>query len=1070
MSRNNSYCESELEQATLEWFEELNYDIVFAPDIAPDGEYAEREDYADVILQERLRESLARINPTLPEDALEDAFRQIYIPQSPSLIMNNKAFQKMITDGVDVSYRQQDGTVKYTQAMVFDFKRVNNNDWAAINQFTVVENKVDKRPDVVIFINGIPLVVIELKNASNEDVDISDGYNQLQTYKMTIPSLFTYNSFMVTSDGINARAGTLTADEDRFMAWRTIDGDEVASLSIPQLEVLIKGMFDKERFFDIIKQFVLFQTDGNDTFKILAGYHQYHAVNKAVESTERATIESGDRRIGVVWHTQGSGKSLSMVFYAGKLVISEELGNPTIVIITDRNDLDDQLFNTFSKSKDLLRCEPQQADDRSHLRELLNNRTSGGIIFTTIHKFAPEDKVDSAPVLTDRKNVIVMADEAHRSQYGFGADIVKGETEANVKYGYAKYMRDALPNASYIGFTGTPVELTDKNTRAVFGDYIDVYDMTRAVEDGTTVKIFYESRIAKLDLPDNLKPKIDSEYDEITEYQEYNQKEKLKSRWSRLEAIVGAEKRIKVVAKDIVEHFEKRQSAQEASDGKGMIVSMSRRIAIDLYKEIVAIRPDWHSDELMKGKIKVVMTGASSDPAEWQKFIGTKATRKVLDKRMKDKNDELQLVIVRDMWLTGFDVPSMHTMYIDKPMQGHNLMQAIARVNRVFKEKQGGLVVDYIGIAENLKEALSRYTESDKKTTGVDTDVAAELLLEKHDLIKELLHGHDYSKFFVGSSREKMQAIVETMDYIIGLREDRKNDYIKLVTELSRAYSLCATTDIAERLNVEVGFHKSVKASIVKMISTDNKKKTNSQIDEELNQLISKSISSNEVIDILESIGLQKPNIAILSNEFLEEVKGMKQKNLAVELLNRLLKGNIKSFSRRNLVQSKKFSELLDNALKKYQNRTIETTQIIMELIELAKNVNDAKKRGENSGLSEDELAFYDALNFDEAAKGELSHDILKQIARDLTNSLKRNMSVDWNIRASVQSKMKMIIKRLLKKYGYPQDKRDEATKTVLEQAKLMCENENKTVFEYKKTKPEMPMVAEVNDTDMRES
>lgn len=1057
MSRNN-FCESELERATLEWFEELNYEVIFAPDIAPDGEYAEREDYTDVILQERLKEALARINPILPGDALEEAFRRILIPLSPSLIMNNKAFHKMITDGVDVSYRLKDGTIKYTQAKVFDFEEVNNNDWVVANQFTVIENKVDKRPDVVVFVNGIPLVVIELKSASNEGVDISDGYNQLQTYKMSIPSLFTYNSFMVTSDGINARAGTLTADENWFMAWRTIDGDDIASISIPQLEVLIKGMFDKERFLDIIKQFVIFQTDGSDTFKILAGYHQYHAVNKALESTERATMETGDRRIGVVWHTQGSGKSLSMVFYAGKLVISEELGNPTIVVITDRNDLDDQLFGTFAKSKDLLRGEPQQAEDRTHLRELLNNRTSGGIIFTTIHKFAPEDKGDLVPVLTDRKNVIVIADEAHRSQYGFQADIVKGENEASIKYGYAKHMRDALPNASYIGFTGTPVELTDKNTRAVFGDYIDVYDMTKAVKDGTTVKIFYESRIAKLDLPENLKPKIDTEYDEITEYQEYNQKEKLKSKWSRLEAIVGAEKRIKVIAKDIVDHFEKRQAAQENEGGKAMIVAMSRRIAIDLYKEIVALHPDWHSNELMEGKIKVVMTGASSDPMEWQKFIGTKATRKALDKRIKDKNDELQIVIVRDMWLTGFDVPSMHTMYVDKPMKGHNLMQAIARVNRVFKEKQGGLVVDYIGIAENLKEALAQYTVSDRETTGVDTDVAAELLLEKHDLIKELLHGHDYSKFFTGSAAQKMQAIVETMDYIIGLREERKNDYIRLVTELARAYSLCATTDIAERLNVEISFHKSVKVGIVKMILDNSKKKTNSQLDAELNQLISKSISSDEVIDILEAVGLQKPNIAILSDEFLEDVKGMKQKNLAVELLKRLLNGDIKVFSRRNLVQSRKFSELLENALKKYQNRTIETTQIILELIELAKQINEAKKRGENTGLTSDELAFYDALSFDVAARGDLSDDVLKQIAIALTASLRRNMSVDWNIRSSVQSKMKMIIKRLLKEYGYPKDKRDQATETVLEQARLMCVSES---VNYETDKEQYAKVAE---------
>ena len=1056
-----NFCESHLKEATLEWFEELGFEIVFAPDIAPDGEYPEREDYGDIILNDRLKEALKRINPKMPDDAIEDAFRQITIPQSPSLIMNNKSFQKMITDGIDVQVKQADASYRTEKVYAFDFEKPLNNEFMVANQFTIVEHGVEKRPDVIAFVNGIPLVVIELKSASDENVDITDAYNQLQTYKMTIPSLFTYNSFMVTSDGINARAGTLTSDEDRFMAWRTIDGDDVAPLSIPQLEVLIKGMFQRDCFLDIIKHFVLFQSDGKDTVKILAGYHQYHAVNKAVESTERATQESGDRRIGVVWHTQGSGKSLSMVFYAGKLVINEELENPTIVIITDRNDLDDQLYGTFLKSKDILRSTPVQATDRAHLRDLLNKRTSGGIIFTTIHKFAPfaneskeeieldlvaEDSAEyrTSMVLTDRKNVIVMADEAHRSQYGFGADIVKGDDEADVKYGYAKYMRDSLPNASYIGFTGTPVELTDKNTRAVFGDYIDVYDMTRAVEDGTTVKIFYESRIAKLELPEELKPKVDTEYDEITEYQEYSQKEKLKSKWARLEAIVGANERVKQIAKDIVEHFEKRDQAQENEGGKAMVVAMSRRIAIDLYKEIVALRPDWHNDDLMAGKIKIVMTGASSDPAEWQKFIGTKASRETLAKRMKDKNDELKLVIVRDMWLTGFDVPSMHTMYIDKPMQGHNLMQAIARVNRVFKEKQGGLIVDYIGIAENLKEALAQYTESDKKTTGVNTDVASQVLLEKHDLIKELLHGHDYSKFFTGKPSEKMQAIVETMDYIIGLREDRKNDYIKLVTEMARAYSLCATTDVAESLNVEVGFHKAVKASLFKMISDDNRKKTTSQLDSELNQLISKSISSNEVIDILGSVGLSKPNIAILSEEFLEEVKGMKQKNLAVELLNRLLKGSIKGFSRRNLVQSKKFSELLEAAIRKYQNRAIETTQVIMELIELAKQISEAEKRGESTGLTPDELAFYDALADNESAKEIMGEDILKQIARDLTQSIKNNISVDWAIRESVQAKMKMTIKRLLKKYGYPPDKTAKAVDIVMEQTKLMCQNESK--------------------------
>jgi type I restriction enzyme R subunit len=1060
MPSHNIY-EDELEQAALEWFEELGYETAFASDISPGGDYPERSDYSDVILEERLRDALKRINSDLPQEALDDAMHQILVPLNPALIDNNRLFQKMVTDGVNATFRANDGRIVSKQVRVFDFNEVKNNDFLAVNQFTVIENRVEKRPDVVVFVNGIPLVVIELKNLANEDVEISDAYNQVQNYISNIPSLFTYNAFAVISDGVNARAGTITADEDRFMMWRTIDGDEIAPLSRPQLEVLIKGMFEKERLLDIIKNFILFQTDGKDTYKILAGYHQYHAVNKAVESTIRAAITEGDRKIGVVWHTQGSGKSLSMVFYVGKLVLSKELNNPTIVVITDRNDLDDQLFSTFAKSKDLLRQEPVQAQDRADLRKLLT-RESGGIIFTTIHKFASEEKGDSVPVLTDRENVIVIADEAHRSQYGFRAEIVKGETEADVKYGYAKYMRDALPNASFIGFTGTPISLADKDTRAVFGDYIDIYDMTRAVEDGTTVRIFYESRIAKLELPDELKPVIDDEYEEITEYQEYTQKEKLKTKWSRLEAIVGAEQRVKAIAKDIVEHFEKRLAAQETEVGKGMIVVMSRRIAIDLYKAIVELRPEWHSDDIDKGVIKVVMTGSSSDPKEWQPFIGTKATRERIAKRMKDNKDELKLVIVRDMWLTGFDVPSMHTMYIDKPMQGHNLMQAIARVNRVFREKQGGLIVDYIGIAENLKNALNDYTESDREKTGVDTEVAAAVLVEKYELIKELLHGHDYGKFFTGSASERMSAIVETIDYIIGLREERKNDYLKLVSELSRAYSLCATTDIAEKLNLEVGFHKAVKSGIIKLIPENSRKKTAAEIEAQLNQLVSKSISSNEVIDVLDAVGLNKPNIAILSDEFLEEVRNMKQRNLAVELLNRLLKGKIKTFSKRNLVQSRKFSELLENAIRKYQNRTIETTQVILELIQLAKEINEAHKRGENTGLTEDELAFYDALAENESAKEVMGDDILIQIARDLTEAIRKNLSIDWSIRASVQAKMKMIIKRLLKRYGYPPDKTPKAVEIVMEQAKLMCQNESSGVrYQYQLEKEDLPKVAE---------
>jgi type I restriction enzyme R subunit len=1060
MPSHNIY-EDELEQATLEWFEELGYEIAFAPDISPGGDYPERSDYSDVILGERLKDALKRINPDLPQEALDDALHQILVPLNPALIDNNRLFQKMVTDGVNASFRADEGRIVSKQVKVFDYEKVENNDFLVVNQFTVIESRIEKRPDLVVFVNGIPLVVLELKNLANEDVEISDAYNQIQNYISTIPLLFTYNSFAVISDGVNARVGTITANEDWFMVWRTIDGEELAPAGRPQLEVLIKGMFEKERLLDIIKNFILFQTDGKDTYKILAGYHQYHAVNKAVESTIRAAITEGDRKAGVVWHTQGSGKSLSMVFYVGKLVLAQELNNPTIVVITDRNDLDDQLFSTFAKSKDLLRQEPVQALDRADLRRLLA-RESGGIIFTTIHKFAPEEKGDSVAVLTDRENVIVIADEAHRSQYGFAAEIVKGDTEAEVKYGYAKYMRDALPNASYIGFTGTPISLVDKDTRAVFGDYIDIYDMTRAVEDGTTVRIFYESRIAKLELPDELKPAIDSEYEEITEYQEYTQKEKLKSKWSRLEAIVGAEQRVKAIAKDIVEHFEKRLAAQEKEAGKGMIVTMSRRIAVDLYKAIVELRPDWHSDDVEKGVIKVVMTGSSSDPKEWQPFIGTKATRDRIAKRMKDNEDELKLVIVRDMWLTGFDVPSMHTMYIDKPMQGHNLMQAIARVNRVFGEKQGGLIVDYIGLAENLKNALKDYTESDREQTGVDTELAVAVLLEKYELIKELLHGHDYQKFFTGSASDRMGAIVETIDYIIGLREEGKNNYLKLVSELSKAYSLCATTDPAEKLNLEIGFHKAVKSGIIKLIPEDSKKKTAAEVEAQLNQLISKSITSNEVIDVLDAVGLNKPNIAILSDDFLEEVRNMKQRNLAVELLNRLLKGKVKTFSKRNLIQSRKFSELLENAIRKYQNRTIETTQVIMELIQLAKEINEAHKRGEKTGLTEDELAFYDALAENESAKELMGDEILKQIAKDLTEAIRKNLSIDWSIRASVQAKMKMVIKRLLKRYGYPPDKTPKAVETVMEQAKLMCQNESSAIkYQYRLAKEEVPKVAD---------
>ncbi|HHP5737727.1 HsdR family type I site-specific deoxyribonuclease [Bacillus paranthracis] len=1022
------YNESELEIAALEWLEEMDYELVEGPDIAPDGDYAERESFHDVVLVDRLRDSLQKINPTLERKVIEEAIQKIVASASPNIVLNNKQFHKFVTDGIEIQTQGIDGYNPTVSVYVFDFEDPKNNDFMAVNQFTVIEGQTNKRPDIIVFVNGLPLVVIELKNATNEDVDITDAYNQLQTYKQAIPTLFRYNAFLIASDGINARVGSLTANEERFMKWRTVDGETLASPAEPQLEVMIKGMLEPSLLLDIVRNFILFQTDGVDTFKILSAYHQYHAVNKAVEKAKIATAQDGDHKIGVVWHTQGSGKSLSMVFYAGKLI--KVMNNPTLVVLTDRNDLDDQLYKTFSMSKDILRQTPSQAESRDSLRELLSVE-SGGIVFTTLQKFAPDEKTGEMPCLTDRTNVIVMADEAHRSQYGFSATVTKD----NTKYGFAKYVRDALPNASFIGFTGTPVEASDKNTPAVFGDYIDVYDMSQAVEDGATVKIFYESRVIPLELPEGLS--IDDDYEDITEDQETSVKEKLKSKWSRLEAIAGAGSRVEKMAQDIVHHYEERQ---QAMFGKSMIVVMSRRIAIDLYKEVVKLRPDWHSDDDDKGVIKIVMTGSSSDPAEWQPFIGNKKRREFLARRMKDNDDPLKIVIVRDMWLTGFDVPAMNTMYIDKPMKGHNLMQAIARVNRVFKDKPGGLVVDYIGIADNLKEALKQYTDSDRKTAGVDTSLAVDLMLEKHQLVLEMLHGHDYLGYKSEKSSQRIKAIVNTMDYVIGLGEDEKKRFLNTVTELSKAYALCATTPEAEELNDEIGFFKAVKASIVKTIGDGSKKKTASQMDAQINQLISKSVISENVVDIYKELGLENPDISILSDQFLEDVRALPQKNLAVELLNRLLNGKVKNVQRSNLIQARKFSEMLQNSLNKYNKRTIETSKVIEELIELAKEMDAAYKRGEQTGMVKEEIAFYDALASHETAEQVLGDDTLKIIAHELTRSIKENMSIDWNLRESARAKMRITVKRLLKKYGYPPDLQEDAIEIVIEQAERMSE------------------------------
>ncbi|WP_149426720.1 type I restriction endonuclease subunit R [Exiguobacterium acetylicum] len=1027
------FHEDDLEKATLEWLENLGYDKAHGPNIAVDGESPERKSYIDVVLRTRLEDALRRINPSASTDTIARAIQLVTMVQSPNLIVNNQIFQNYVTEGVDVEVRKEDGRNAVEKLWLFDFHNPRNNNFLAVNQFTVIEGQNNKRPDVIVFVNGLPLAVIELKNSTDEQVGISKGFNQLQTYKATIPSLFQYNAFMVTSDGINARAGSLTADEERFMMWRTVDGESIAPSTMPQLEVLIQGMFKPKVFLDLLRHFIVFQTDGEKTFKILAAYHQYYAVNKAIEQAKRAATETGDRKIGVIWHTQGSGKSLSMVFYTGKLVL--EMSNPTVIVLTDRNDLDDQLFNTFSISSDLLRQTPKQADSRSDLRNLLATE-SGGIIFTTMQKFAPEEGFTHMDALTTRRNVIVIADEAHRTQYGFQAQVTKTTDDVDTKYGYAKYMRDALPNASFIGFTGTPVESSDKNTPAVFGDYIDVYDMTQAVEDGSTVKIYYESRIVKLDLPEGLN--IDTEYDEITEFQEESDRQKLKSKWSRLEALVGAEQRLQKLAADTVNHFESRQ---DAMFGKSMIVVMSRRIAIDLYQEIIKLRPEWHSDDDKKGVIKIVMTGTSSDPEHWQPFIGNKKRRDDLARRMKDINDELKIVIVRDMWLTGFDVPSMHTMYIDKPMKGHNLMQAIARVNRVFRDKPGGLIVDYIGIADSLKEALKQYTDSDRGNTGIDTAVAVDVLLEKFEIIQDMLYKHSYGNFNSEKASERMRAITETMDFVIGLGEEYKKRFMKVVTELGKAFALCATEPEAQELNAEIGFLKAVKAGLVKLIPSEGKRLTPEQVDAQLNQLISKSVISDEVVDIYTSLGIQNPDISILSDEFLDEVRALPQKNLAVELLNRLLQGKVKNVQRTNLVKAQKFTEMLNNAINKYNKRAIETSKIIEELIQLAKEMNESVMAGEASGLIKEEVAFYDALASHETAEQVLGDDILKVIAHELTKAIKENMSIDWNLRESARAKMRITVRRLLKKYGYPPDLQKSAVETVVEQAELMAES-----------------------------
>jgi len=1035
--------EDHVEEAGLGFIKELGYQIAFGPDIAPDGPSPERSSYGDVILNKRLSDAVARLNPAIPASARDDAIRKLIQSETPSLVEENRRIHKLMTEGVAVQFTAADGAVKSDIVHLIDFEQPDNNDWLAVNQFTVIEQGHNRRPDIAIFLNGLPLALIELKNPGSENATIAGAFNQLQTYKDQIPSVFRTNGLLITSDGILARVGSLTADAERFMPWRTTDGRDIAPKGWPELATVIEGVFEKRRFLSLLRDFSVFGEKSDGLIKILAGYHQFHAVQKAVKFTVDASRPGGDRKVGVIWHTQGSGKSLLMAFYAGQIIKHPAMENPTLVVITDRNDLDDQLFGTFAMCKDLIRQTPVQADSRDDLQKVLE-RAAGGVVFTTIQKFSPPKGQTEYPKLTDRRNVIVIADEAHRSQYGFKARVDAGS--GNIAYGFAKYLRDALPNASFIGFTGTPIEATDVNTPAVFGNYIDVYDISRAVEDGATVPIYYESRLARIALDENEKPKIDAEIAELTEDEAANEQERLKQKWATVEALVGAEKRLTLIAQDLVRHFEDRVAAM---DGKAMVVCMSRRICIALYNEIIKLRPDWHSDNDKKGAVKVVMTGSASDPKAWQPHIGNKARRDALAKRVKDAKDPLKLVLVRDMWLTGFDAPCMHTMYVDKPMQGHGLMQAIARVNRVFRDKPAGLVVDYIGLAQNLKNALSQYSKSDQQQAGIDEAEAVAVMLEKYEIVKAMYHGFDYAKGIAGSSQERLITMASAIEWVLDMQqkdaakakipEEKKQAhrrYVDAVLALSKAYALAAASDEARAIRDEVGFFQIIRVALIK--SSGGSGKTGADRDFAVQQIISRAVVSTEIVDILAATGLKTPDISILSDGFLAELKGMERKNLALEALKKLLNDDIRSRSRTNVVQSKAFSQRLEEAMAHYHTNAITTVEVLQQLIELAKDIRAAQQRGEEQGLSDDEIAFYDALAQNQSARDTMGDEKLRVIAHELLKRVKRNVSVDWMHRESARAKIRVLVKGILKQFGYPPDLQDSAVQTVLQQAEAL--------------------------------
>ena len=1043
MNGVSSLNESTVEDAALAYLESLGWGVAHGPDIVPDTPGAERGDYGDVVLARRLRDALVRLNPNLPAGALDDAFRKLTRLEGTSLAFRNRVFHRLMVDGVTVEYRDAGGGVRGAQVKVIDFDDPSNNDWLAVNQFTVTENKNTRRPDVVLFVNGLPLGIIELKNPVDEDATIWTAWQQLQTYKAELPSLFAMNAALMVSDGMTARVGTLTAGREWFKPWRTISGEGLADSHMPELQVMLEGVCDVGRFLLLVRDFVVFEDDGSGVLaKKMAGYHQFHAVRVAVGETRRAVelqqrgvaegggrYESGqqpggapgDRRIGVVWHTQGSGKSLTMAFYAGAIVRDPVMENPTIVVLTDRNDLDDQLFGTFSRCRDLLRQTPTQAGSRADLRQKLSV-ASGGVVFTTIQKFFPEEKGDTHPMLSARRNIVVIADEAHRSQYDF-ID------------GFARHMRDALPNASFVGFTGTPIELQDANTRAVFGNYISIYDIQRSVEDGATVPIYYESRLARLSLDEQEKPTVDPDFEEATEGEEVERKEKLKTRWAQLEAIVGTEKRLRLLAEDMVAHFEERL---EVMEGKAMVVCMSRRICIDLYRELVRLRPQWHDEDDDKGNIKVVMTGSASDPGDWQPHIRNKPRREALAQRFRDASDPLNIVLVRDMWLTGFDAPSLHTMYVDKPMRGHGLMQAIARVNRVFKDKPGGLVVDYLGLAHELRYALATYTESGGTgKTALDQEEAVVVLREKYEICCGLFYGFDWSKWATGTPPEKLGLLPAAQEHILAQR-DGKDRCLQAVRELSQAFALAVPHEETRRIRDDVAFFQAVRSVLGKRAPGDARPQE--ELDLAVRQIVSRAVASDEVTDIFAAAGLDKPDISVLSDEFLAEVRGMPQRNLAVELLQKLLKGEISSRMRKNVVQARSFATMLEQTIYRYQNRTIEAAYIIDELIELGKDMREAQARGESLGMTEEELAFYDALETNDSAVQVLGDETLRTIARELVRTVRDNVTIDWTLRENVRANLRRLVKRVLRKHGYPPDKADGATLTVLKQAEVLSE------------------------------